>query len=317
MDILFTHFLCYLIILFLIVSILGWCIEVLLKYLQYHRFMNRGFLIGPYCPIYGSGAVMITLSVGFFSKIDNSISSTFIISLLICGFWEYAVSYYLEKRFHARWWDYSHKPMNLNGRIWIGNLVLFGIGGTVIIHVVDPYILQIVSSMSNTVLYTLSICIVILFTADYTISHFIMQFVKTCVEDSQADDTENISKEIRFLLHNKSILYSRIADAYPEVIYRTERIQKRMREVKKEVEQMKNEASKKIHTTNQFLQNEKNGFVTKLESTNVLKDDIIQQQDKLIQLLLEKNQNFEAIENLQNLLKDKKLQLQKKEHKSL
>lgn len=311
------NMICYLIVLFFTVSIAGWCMEVFLKYVQYHRFMNRGFLIGPYCPIYGSGAVMITLSVGLFSKFDNSISSTFIISLLICGFWEYAVSYYLEKRFHARWWDYSHKPMNLNGRIWIGNLILFGIGGTVIVHVIDPFLLKIVSSLSVLQLDVFSICIVILFAADYTVSHFIMKFVKMCVEDSTADDTENISKEIHFLLHNKSILYSRIADAYPEVIYRTERIQKRMREVKAEVEQMRNEASKKIHATNQILQTEKNTFVMRLDPTSALKDDIIHQQDKLIALLQDKELDDESIDELQNLINIKKQQLQEKLHKPL
>lgn len=53
-----------LIVLFFCYSVAGWCMEVILKYIQFHRFINRGFLIGPYCPIYGSGAVVVTVLVG-------------------------------------------------------------------------------------------------------------------------------------------------------------------------------------------------------------------------------------------------------------
>ena len=53
--------LCQLIVLFFVFSVLGWMMEVTLKYIQYHRFINRGFLIGPYCPIYGSGVVLVTV----------------------------------------------------------------------------------------------------------------------------------------------------------------------------------------------------------------------------------------------------------------
>ena len=121
-----------LIVLFFCYSVAGWCMEVTLKYIQFHRFINRGFLIGPYCPIYGSGAVVVTVLVG--GLIGNaSYIVTFLASFILCGVLEYFVSWYMEKMFHARWWDYSQKPMNLHGRIWIGNLVLFGIGGVAIV----------------------------------------------------------------------------------------------------------------------------------------------------------------------------------------
>lgn len=113
------------ILLFFSVSFLGWCIEVVLKYRQYHRFINRGFLTGPCLPIYGSGAVLITAAVQALSTLESGVGITFAVSFLLCGALEYGVSWFMEKRFHARWWDYSQKPMNLHGRIWIGNLILF------------------------------------------------------------------------------------------------------------------------------------------------------------------------------------------------
>ena len=118
--------------LFFIYSFMGWVTEVVLKYLQYKRFINRGFLIGPYCPIYGTGAVIVTLGGRILAPVERSLGMSFLIAFVLCGLLEYMTSYILEKHFHARWWDYSQKPMNLHGRVWIGNLILFGLGGVLI-----------------------------------------------------------------------------------------------------------------------------------------------------------------------------------------
>ena len=89
-----------LIVLFFCYSVAGWCMEVILKYIQFHRFINRGFLIGPYCPIYGSGAVVVTVLVG--GLIGNaSYIVTFLASFVLCGVLEYFVSWYMEKMFHG------------------------------------------------------------------------------------------------------------------------------------------------------------------------------------------------------------------------
>ena len=117
-----------LVLLFFSYSFAGWCIEVILKFRQYHRFINRGFLAGPWLPIYGSGCAFITLAVdglSMLSSYESSYGSVFAVSFVLCGALEYGASWFMEKRFHARWWDYSQKPMNLHGRIWIGNLMLF------------------------------------------------------------------------------------------------------------------------------------------------------------------------------------------------
>ena len=106
-----------LILLFFAYAFLGWCIEVTLKYFQFHRFINRGFLTGPWLPIYGSGAALITVVIKGLAPLEFSVGTTFIVSFLLCGFLEYMTSYVLEERFHARWWDYSQKPMNLHGRV--------------------------------------------------------------------------------------------------------------------------------------------------------------------------------------------------------
>ena len=85
-----------LVLLFFIYSLTGWCIEVCLKYIQYHRFINRGFLVGPWCPIYGFGTVFISVLLTRYSEDPFAV---FGLAILICGVLEYTTSYMMEKYF--------------------------------------------------------------------------------------------------------------------------------------------------------------------------------------------------------------------------
>ena len=198
-----------LIVLFFCYSVAGWCMEVILKYIQFHRFINRGFLIGPYCPIYGSGAVVVTVLVG--GLIGNaSYIVTFLASFVLCGVLEYFVSWYMEKMFHARWWDYSQKPMNLHGRIWIGNLVLFGIGGVAIVKLIDPVLMKWIHAIPQWILYTLSGAIVMLMIWDNIVSHIAFNLVKKEIDGVEADNSEEVSTKVRQLLREDPVLLRRI-----------------------------------------------------------------------------------------------------------
>ena len=267
-----------LILLFFAYSLLGWCIEVVLKYIQFHRFINRGFLTGPICPIYGSGAALITLVVGGLSRLESGLGTTFALSFLICGTLEYLTSYFMEKRFHARWWDYSQKPMNLYGRVWIGNLILFGLGGVAIIHIINPVLYSVFDSVPLRTKTIVAAVFSAVFVADFVLTHFVLKLVKIGVENSEADDTEEIRKEVYLLLSDKSVFHKRFADAYPEVIYRTERINSRLAEVKAEAERIRLEAE-------QRLEERKEQVAASLEPPTMIKSTIISKQDELIGML--------------------------------
>ena len=267
-----------LILLFFAYSLLGWCIEVVLKFIQFHRFINRGFLAGPICPIYGSGAALITLVVGNLSRFESGYGTTFALSFLICGGVEYLTSYFMEKRFHARWWDYSQKPMNLHGRVWIGNLILFGLGGVAIIHILNPVIYRAFDSTPLTAKEIAAGVLLAVFLADYILSHFVLKLVKLGVESSESDDTEEIRREVYLLLSDRSVFHKRFADAYPEVIYRTERINARLAEVKAETERLRREAE-------QRLEERREQVAASLEPSTLIKSTIIGKQEELIDLL--------------------------------
>ena len=276
-----------LILLFFTYAFLGWCIEVTLKYFQFHRFINRGFLTGPWLPM------------------EFSVGTTFIVSFLLCGVLEYMTSYVLEKRFHARWWDYSQKPMNLHGRVWIGNLILFGLGGVVIVELINPLLLRLSEHVSLTVREIMALSLTTIFIADNVMSHFVLKLVKTGVESSQADETEAISKEVRLLLSNRSVFYRRFAEAYPEVIFKTERITKRMEEIRIETERLRQEAEERV--VQMRLEVAEN-----LEPTRSVKNEIIEKQDALIGLLYREEDASPEIRKLKREVETKKAVLQKR-----
>ena len=267
-----------LVLLFFAYSLLGWCIEVTLKYRQFHRFINRGFFTGPILPIYGTGAALITVVVGGLSPLESGYGTTFALSFVICGAVEYLTSYVMEKRFHARWWDYSQKPMNLHGRVWIGNLILFGLGGVAIIHLLDPLLYRVLDGLSLSVKEAVAGALLAIFAADAVLTHFMLRLVKVGVEESRADNTEEISREIYLLLSNRSVLYKRFADAYPEVIYRTERINARLAAVRAETERLRQEAE-------QRLAERKEQLSATLEPSAMIAGSLLARQEQLIDLL--------------------------------
>ena len=131
------------VLLFFACSFLGWCMEVTCKLVQFGRFINRGFLLGPLCPIYGTGAVLMAY---FLPLWTTQVESTFLLALVLCGTLEYITSWLMEKLFHARWWDYSQKRFNINGRVYLNGFLAFGAGATCIKLVVQPWMSDIVRS---------------------------------------------------------------------------------------------------------------------------------------------------------------------------
>ena len=300
-----TERLISLILLFFSYAFIGWCIEVTLKYFQFHRFINRGFLTGPWLPIYGSGAVLITIAVKGAAPLESSIGTTFVLSLLLCGLLEYLTSYFLEKRFHARWWDYSQKPMNLHGRVWIGNLILFGLGGVLIVNLINPLLERVSRHLSLPAQEVLALTLSAIFIADYVMSHFVLKLVKTGVEGSKADNTEEISREVKLLLRDRSVFYRRFAEAYPEVIYKTERITARIEAIRAETEKLRQEAETRVAQMRLEL-------AENLEPTASIKNTILEKQDALIGLIYREETASLEMKNLKRDIESKKAVLQRR-----
>ena len=135
-------------LIFILFSFIGWISEVIyVGVTSAHKFVNRGFLHGPLCPVYGFGGVVILM-------LPPSLYATwiplFFASMILCTIVEYFVSWLMEKLFHTRWWDYSHYKIQLNGRICLLNSILFGFLGVVVIHFVYPLMTDLLNSLGQT-----------------------------------------------------------------------------------------------------------------------------------------------------------------------
>lgn len=108
----------------IIYSFLGWCCECVYCSFGEGEWINRGFLTGPFCPIYGFGAVATLLLLQY---LPSRAFAVFFGGMLITSILEYLTSWLMEKLFNARWWDYSEEPFNLHGRVCLLNSVLFGL----------------------------------------------------------------------------------------------------------------------------------------------------------------------------------------------
>ena len=116
----------YYVWLFFLTAIFGWLWEGILYLVKDESYVNRGFLTGPWLPIYGVGAVLLEL---LFHRWRNRPGVIFFSSMLLCTLLEYAAGWYLEAAWGVKWWDYSGMPFHLHGRICLLSSVLFGIGG--------------------------------------------------------------------------------------------------------------------------------------------------------------------------------------------
>lgn len=156
------------IILYLIIySFLGWCCESLYCSVLNSQWINRGFLNGPFCPVYGFGAI---ITLFFLQLIPNNFLSVFIGGIIITSSLEYFTSWIMEKLFHARWWDYSEHKFNINGRVCLLNSTLFGLLCLFLYFQLHPLIKNIVEFFNLDFKYGFLFAFLLYFIADFTIT---------------------------------------------------------------------------------------------------------------------------------------------------
>lgn len=200
--------------LFIFYSIVGWALEVIYTLFTDHKLVNRGFLIGPYCPIYGFGCVLITILL-WGSKED--FPGLFLKSVLICSVLEYFTSYLMEKMFKYRWWDYSNKRFNINGRICLETMVPFGLGACLIDRIINPFLFKILGYMNNTLSTVLFIVLLTIVLVDVVFSIIFVSKISKVQKNTKVDTTEELkAKMIEFITSGRTF-YKRIFDSFPDL----------------------------------------------------------------------------------------------------
>jgi len=133
-------------LLFFFASAGGWIGECIYCSIAHHRLINRGFLTGPLCPIYGCGALIMELIikiVGLFPE-KYHIFLVPLLAIVLCDTLEFMTSLIMEKMFHARWWDYSDKFLNIQGRICFRHTVIWALVSVLYVYVLKPYVIDVI-----------------------------------------------------------------------------------------------------------------------------------------------------------------------------
>lgn len=132
----------YLILYFFVYGFLGWCTEVAFAACKERKFVNRGFLNGPICPIYGIGVGIV---VQFLTPYQDNLLALYVTSVVLVTALEWVTGFILEKVFHNKWWDYSKMPLNLNGYVCLLFSLIWGVACVVIVEFIHPLIHKVLS----------------------------------------------------------------------------------------------------------------------------------------------------------------------------
>ena len=219
-------------LLFWFFSILGWILEVIVCSVSDKRLVNRGFLIGPYCPIYGFGSLIMLV----ISPYKDHLFVCFILALTLCSTLEYIASFIMEKLFKIRWWDYSNDAFNINGRICLRNAIAFGALGVIFTKYLNPWYFRIVDSLSYDALLIISIVVLVITIVDILISFNAMNSLKNVISRDinkykNKDATTDIKNLIKTKLPGFSFLEKRLIKTYHLLGKEKEYIKKTIRKV--------------------------------------------------------------------------------------
>ena len=138
------HDLYHLFYYFTIYSFIGWCMETVYVSISQRKLINRGFLAGPFCPIYGFGVIII---ITVLKPFEDNLALLFAGSLVLTSALEYFTAFILEIAFKSTWWDYSDKPFNIHGRICLANSTLWAVLSLIIVKIIQPHTSRLVEQI--------------------------------------------------------------------------------------------------------------------------------------------------------------------------
>ena len=206
--------LAYTMILFFIFSVIGYILEIISVFTKEKRIvLSRGYLIGPYIPVFGFGGLIITF---FLSNYQDNIITLFVLGVVYCCSLEYFTSYLMEKIFHLRWWDYSYRKYNLNGRICLETGFMFGFGSLFVVKLCNPFVFSILDKLSRSTICTIGLILFIIMFSDFVLSTFTI--VRLKIDTSKyvnTDATLVIKKEVKESIRKYSFFYKRLFEAFP------------------------------------------------------------------------------------------------------
>ena len=294
---------------FIIYAFIGWCTEVSYAALDTGKFVNRGFLNGPYCPIYGCGVVIV---VAILTPLKENLLILFAGSFLLTSVLEYITGYILEKVFHNKWWDYSDKPFNIKGYVCLKFSIYWGLACTFIMDIIHPIIyaaIRFIPFVLGVVLLSIIMCV---FAADCIITvTTILKFNKRLkVMDEMAASIHRLSDEIG------ENIYENVTD----VIEKSEKFQEthvelmdKISETKENIYGLPQTAKDKLSETKESIselpQTAKNKLAEKAENYAASREE--KKRERELALEEKKRERAELMERYEKLYEEKSFGFQR------
>lgn len=199
----------------MIYSFIGWVWEMIYIPFEDKCFQNRGFLFGPICPIYGFCILFLQFlmyNVPLFRSEAMTMPKLFFICMVGSAIVEFTTSWSLEMLFHARWWDYSKFPLNVNGRICLPASFFFGLAGVMLVKYVFPATEVLMSIVPQTVFETLALIMMVIFGADYALTHASLTSLLEKIENANKEFIERGESVYQAIASTPSTLKNKISD---------------------------------------------------------------------------------------------------------
>lgn len=177
---------------FFLYAFLGWCTEVIFAAVKTGEFVNRGFLLGPVCPIYGLGVAFVLLLL---MPLQENLLILYAGSVVITSALEFLVGWLAEKLLHQRLWDYSDMPFNLKGYICLAFSLVWGVACVLVVRVIQPLIMGLIHWLPH----TLGLVLLALFSAT-----FLTDLILTCAAAAKLPRQIRAAEELERLIRSVS-----------------------------------------------------------------------------------------------------------------
>lgn len=209
---------------FIIYSFIGWLIESVFKSILQKKWVNSGFLNGPFCPIYGIGALIMFLCL---NNLNDNIFLIFIVGFIVLSIWEYIVGVFLEKVFNRKYWDYTGNPLNIKGRVCLFNSIAWGVLAVLFIHYLHPFISSKIDMIPEKILIT-----VVSILLAYIVGDTIQSTIKAKTLDKKLEKLKELNETIKEKLselNNIKVVKPEYSGNLQEIVEKLQEQQKKLK----------------------------------------------------------------------------------------
>ena len=254
------------ILLFFIYSFLGWCVEVAFVATTLGKVLNRGFLNGPVCPIYGCGMLLVLIVL---HPVSDNIFLLFLGGMVICSAIELFGGWILDKLFHMRWWDYSYRPFNVGGYICLSFSIMWGLAVVFAVKLVHTPIMAVLQRIPDTLQFVFIILFGIILIIDMvvTLKHLIGIRKNLGQLEWIAEQLHGVGDQLKDVVGNSAIGVTEKAEQGKEkleeatvqtrekIVIVMEEGKEKLQFQKEELEKLRAEYAAKINKSRKYIRN--------------------------------------------------------------